>query len=1079
MILKSVLVDGIDFTRFAIYPVKDKETLDESLDQSTLTLSFVDREMPFDRLADVAINIEDDYGQAKTIYRVVANDKVEEVIVGNGKAWTHTLILIELTKLMEREFVDTKTFTNALDVGREFDYVSKPVTGSIQTTLYSTIKNRPVRYWPFWKGTKRYKKIETFSQNAPTIEQYKTPIQDGTNVVFKNPWDFFRDDYKLIGTVKNLYMKIGHNSKLKYQSPESSHENVTFAVDEGEWVVQYYVDTPAVQGVSNIFYNKTIVQYKFSVVQSAKALKVPPAYTIADVVDVLCQSVRTLYEGEMPDFSLDETQRDWLSGVKAPEFAFTKMTLWEAMLTVGGYIHAIPRLLPGKIIHFDKLGQNDKFEINEKYYIKNYAADIENYCTDLDTNVDNMIFNDDENIVSIVDPDPQMARTTRATTEEYRITEDNCLIWTILPIYEVNHLWICDVNVSLTNTPEYQTFDLKPYLYENAEYQALSSYGGSYPWSKNYALYYIQGTRNIQGLNLRNQDTVIEAFKHYAIYNILSTITGVSAEILSNHNNLTNMLFRVEYVPLISARLKQRKPVWNKTKKSVLAYNQTENTVSGNHYGEKIKGAIAKLGNIEKTLTFATNKLSNIPPIGALVEGKYYVMDVSVEYLPEYMNVTCTLCEDYNKISEYIGLLSNRRYYEVSEKQSVDRQIIMEDICLISHEVDYSLNDNSQLSGGALFPKFLAQAFMGQVLHQVINEQDVRVDAGETVDIRNYGTFVDGDLYCVDWGDGSSLQKLTSYTHTYAKAGQYWIKWGDGFATTNITSVALEPIGYYGIDIEGVLTQTLIVPCVATSFGNSVALSWSMEDNYSVGPTATKGITSADKTQTYTPYGDEFGRISNMYMIYITKGQYFPQWFVDGDLSAPYNTLHAQRQLEGEVLPNGNREVSTSSGNQNFAVPYSSLYPLAAPRVTVNKDSREKISMTYQLHFQTLSANMIIGKALTRNSILIKDYDATKFLKMYVLPTEITKWQTSLDLTDAVLIKDFSKDGNIAEGIRGSNSETAATYVKIPEQISTANGKSYVLVENGTNELIFGENMSIKKGDTIPQIIFQFTHDID
>lgn len=1079
MILKSVLVDGIDFTRFAIYPVKDKETLDESLDQSTLTLSFVDREMPFDRLADVAISIEDDYGQAKTIYRVIANDKVEEVIVGNGKAWTHTLILIELTKLMEREFVDTKTFTNALDVGREFDYVSKPVTGSIQTTLYSTIKNRPVRYWAFWTGSKYYKKIGTFSQNAPTIEQYKTPIQEGTNVTFKNPVSFFRDDYKLIGNSKHLYMKIGRNSKLKYQSPEFSNEDITFAVDEGEWVVQYYVDTPAVQGVSNIFYNKTIVQYKFSVVQSAKALKVPPAYTIADVVDVLCQSVRTLYEGEMPDFSLDDTQRDWLSGVKAPEFAFTKMTLWEAMLTVGGYIHAIPRLLPGKIIHFDKLGQNDKFEINEKYYIKNYAADIENYCTDLDTNVDNMIFNDDENIVSIVDPDPQMARTTRATTEEYRITEDNCLIWTILPIYEVNHLWICDVNVSLTNTPEYQTFDLKPYLYENAEYQALSSYGGSYPWSKNYALYYTQGTRNIQGLNLRNQDTVIEAFKHYAIYNILSTITGVSAEILSNHNNLTNMLFRVEYVPLISARLKQRKPVWNKTKKSVLAYNQTENTVSGNHYGEKIKGAIAKLGNIEKILTFATNKLSNIPPTGALIEDKYYVMDVSVEYLPEYMNVTCTLCEDYNKISEYIGLLSNRRYYEVSEKQTVDRQIIMEDICLISHEVDYSLNDNSQLSGGALFPKFLAQAFMGQVLHQMINEQDVRVDAGETVDIRNYGTFVDGDLYCVDWGDGSGLQKLTTYTHTYSKAGQYWIKWGDGFATTNITSVAFEPIGYYGIDIEGVLTQTLIVPCVAASFGNSVALSWSMEDNYSVGPTATKGITPADKTQTYTPYGDEFGRISNMYMIYITKDDYFPQSFFDNELASPYNTLHAQRELEGEVLPNGNREVSTNSGNQNFAVPYSSLYPLAAPRVTVNKDSREKISMTYQLHFQTLSANMILGKALTRNSILIKDYDATKFLKMYVLPTEITKWQTSLDLTDAVLIKDFSKDGNIAEGIRGSNSETAATYVKIPEQISTANGKSYVLVENGTNELILGENMSIKKGDTIPQIIFQFTHDID
>ena len=1029
MLIKQVTIDGIDYTRCAIYPLKNKNTLDESLDQSTLTLGFTTRELPFGRLSEVAIDIEDSVGEIKQIDRLVASDRVDEVIVCGQKKWTHTLILIELTKSLEREFVDTKTITNALDAGRKFKYVSAPVVGSVWTYLYS-FKGRAVQRLDFdelFSGNWTYKDIGRYSEDAPQMSEYITPREAGTSVTFLNPNEFARDKFGVgVVPMKSCILKIGKNGNLVYQSESFSTQDYTISnIEDGQWVVQYIFE-PFVN-LTGTLYKKVIVQYKFSVVDSSTVVTVPPPYTIADVVDILCRNTRTLYDAETAPYSLDETQREWLSGVLSPEFAFTKETLWEALLTVGGYIHSIPRLLRGGIIHFDKLGQNDEFKINEKYYVKNYNADIENYCSELDTNVENMIFNEESNVVSIVDPDPQMARTTRVEEGEFRITEDNCLIWTTLPIYEVNHLWICDVDVSLDSTPNYQTYDLKQYLYEAAEYQALSSYSGDYPWSKNYAPYFTQGSRNIQGLNLRDQRSVITAFQHYAIYNILSKVAGIpglNAEILSNHNNLANMLFRVEYIPLISARLKQRKPVWLKGKKSVLAYNQSENTVSGAHYGEKIKGAVAKLGNIEKILTFSTNKFANIPQTGALIEGKYYVMDVTIETLPEYMNVTCTLCEDYNKISEYIGLLSNRRYYEVSEKQSVNRQIIMEDICLISHNIDTTLNNSSQLSEGASGAAFMAQAFMGEDLHNPL---------------------------------------LPSGT----------------FNNVNITSVAFEPIGFYGKDIQGVLTQELIVPCVATAFGNSIALSWSMEDNYSVGPSSTGGLTPQDRTQTYTPYGDEFGRISDMYLIYITDGEYFPADSLDTELPAPYNTLHSQRVLEGQILPNGTKEISTTSGNKQFSIPWSSTYSLVAPRINIDKDSRERLSMTYQLHFQTLSANMIMGEALTRDNVLIKKYDKTKYLKMYVLPNKINKWDKTVDLTNATLVKDFSVDGGIDINGRNLDPQNQVTFVRIPEQVATASGQSYVLVQNGTNDLVLGENMSITAGDTIPQIIFQFTHNID
>ena len=148
MLIKQVTIDGIDYTRCAIYPLKNKNTLDESLDQSTLTLGFTTRELPFGRLSEVTIDIEDSVGEIKQIDRLVASDRVDEVIVCGQKKWTHTLILIELTKSLERDFVDTKTITNALDAGRKFKYVSAPVVGSVWTYLYS-FKGRAVQRLDF------------------------------------------------------------------------------------------------------------------------------------------------------------------------------------------------------------------------------------------------------------------------------------------------------------------------------------------------------------------------------------------------------------------------------------------------------------------------------------------------------------------------------------------------------------------------------------------------------------------------------------------------------------------------------------------------------------------------------------------------------------------------------------------------------------------------------------------------------------------------------------------------------------------------------------------------------------------
>ena len=65
-----------------------------------------------------------------------------------------------------------------------------------------------------------------------------------------------------------------------------------------------------------------------------------------------------------------------------------------------------------------------------------------------------------------------------------------------------------------------------------------------------------------------------------------------------------------------------------------------------------------------------------IPKVGLLFDDDYYISSVSVEYLPLYISCTIGLSKDFNRLSEYVGINSNKRMWQVSEKQSIERQSV-------------------------------------------------------------------------------------------------------------------------------------------------------------------------------------------------------------------------------------------------------------------------------------------------------------------------------------------------------------------------------------------------------------------
>lgn len=232
----------------------------------------------------------------------------------------------------------------------------------------------------------------------------------------------------------------------------------------------------------------------------------------------------------------------------------------------------------------------------------------------------------------------------------------------------------------------FTSIDITPYLFEASEYNSrLSSYDSAYPYSKAYGLMYTQGQKDITALNFKEDDPISPVFKNYAIINILEEVTGQTLSDLGKNYPL--LAFRVTYTPFYSARVAQTKPYYKDFPRgSALIYNQGANVIESRFYGENLKGVIARLGNVEMSRTYRLSRLGLIPKAGQLYNDDYYVSAVTVEMFESCINLTIGLSKDFNRLSQYIGISSVKRFSEVSQTQAQERNVLVREYVVIGDE---------------------------------------------------------------------------------------------------------------------------------------------------------------------------------------------------------------------------------------------------------------------------------------------------------------------------------------------------------------------------------------------------------
>lgn len=993
-------------------PFTDGTALNDVLDAGCINLSLSSRYNAIKPFTPIRIIISENGVEVDRIYRLVSSTKRTRRTFAPsvGAKYDWTINTIELTKAMERRFIGTLTSTKYLHT----DYAAGSVLAPAQTSGMA------------FSGD--------YVGCLTRLNAVYTPIAG-----FQLDILSFRSIYALADStgsgVTKLYYQWGtypcnvhvvdKNNTIVYDHTFSSTSFGTQTItlpNTGNFTLTYSGKIDSKGTSAGASFSPIDFKVEFAISNFTQiAPKTQP--TITSVCQRLLSSGITRRVGidkgaeiQQQEYVLDEDFAEEYKNVTAPEFSFTNCTLWDALSQVGGYIHAIPRLVPLSTtddthykVTFDKLGGSEQAPTLPPMIYQDSTIDSNEWCGKITSPAQNLCNTTDEGgAITEFGNDYITVRTEDGNIE---INGDNVLIRTSLPIQQLIKLecgFIPDYNSG--NTP---VGDITAYAYEDAEYSVLSSYWGTaYPYSKAWALRWKQGGNIIDGLTFKQegQTSVSDAFNKTAIVNIINAKTGIGLNSINTSNGewYRRLAFKVTYVPIATARVEAVKPVLTDggETSNALVYNQGANVAETSFYGEKMRGAIARLGQDVEQRTYDIKTYSQMPKVGQILDGKY-IATIDAEYDITRIRITLTLAKNFNQLSQFVGLNSNYRLYDISEKQSVERHIHYAERIIVGKSA-YASRYSYQSNGNTV------------------------VDTHNTI-LRYFTLMMKRTFDRGAWSADESDYIINKIMCAFVSFDKF-----------NAS--------------DGVL-----MPVVAFPFGNSICFNISFYDNYGAGFQSSNDFENEKNkaTQRLVPYTDVYGEFSKM-SLFMSDNAWTPSFNEQKDGG------------KAMLYPEG-----TSLGKYGFTT-LEATGNLDDYALKIDKDSREQIDVSYQVHYVSDSDDIIVCPGLaTFNPYVSKEEAILEPDKFYVI------WQKQ---TINALNKDIVTSSSIT--VQELSADTAWEENTTPlKHILMVNGilkwnpmtcpingaKSWAICKKvGTDRytILFGQNVDRNSGETTDAIYF-------
>lgn len=669
----------------AVMPFNFGMLLDERLDEAHLNIVGSNKS-EYRPYTPIKIEVFQNSTLKKAYYYIVASDNSVEDPRGSGK-YSHELYLIERTKWLETFYCQSLTFTNSL--GKT--YTSNKYSALINADYGGMVIPTAVAgYVDNLYMTPQLLSDTISVKSAGEVAQTITDFLNQASII-NGP------SYSWSTNLSNLFIisEGEENGYAWYESPEYQLTNTNTNII---YLISISSTTEPEDDSSNPITTTHLISFEYLITAVENKLPLAP-WTIADVVDRVLSLAEVLYKGQTPRFKLNDIQKAEFKKIISPQFTMTGATLREQLKVVGGYIHAEPRLgwfNPNLIeyeentIYFEPLGETEEATsvVNLQNFYRGKKWDGNDYCTAVETSAANIVnsLNYAEGVIS--DPSNNTYKTVRTESINVLLTDVNSFVQTAFPIYDIISLKCGLYNPN--GVWDIPPIDITGYVFERHEYESsLSSYGGGYPYSKSYAIYYTQGEKNIRGLFFKpdesNLSIIHPYLENFSIVNILEAVTGRTDIKDLITTNFEYLAFRVDYIPIYSAKYSHGKATYEPTIPVVKVYNQSENQIESSYYGAHIKGVAQRLGQVEESRTYILGDIDNIPKVGQQIDG-YSISAINTTILPNYIKCTIGLAKDFNRINEYISVDSHKRISEVSERQAQERDIILKNYIVIGYD---------------------------------------------------------------------------------------------------------------------------------------------------------------------------------------------------------------------------------------------------------------------------------------------------------------------------------------------------------------------------------------------------------
>lgn len=668
-----------------------------------------------------------------------------------------------------------------------------------------------------------------------------------------------------------------------------------------------------------------------------------------DELGVTSTSNGDLIEVKSLDYPIivrDSASENWKSRMKTAkmyETVLEQKNLWEVLIQIGYYLHAIPYLEFAEDgtdrfeLSFRQLGDTKKrADTSTKLTVFN-SLNLSEYFTQYDSYVTNL-FSPQNVVEEWVAP--------KTSDSSCLVTNNTAEIQLKYPITE-----IVEFEIIYNGEPK----NALPFIFEESIYQILTNADPSQITpAKGNSLYYSLGSNKILGLSYvapsTNSDNLM------ALKYIIQRLFGVNPSVWTQTYTFNNVRFRVKYRTQDEMRITQFRPnLQDFMKNSAYEhyphheqyYGQQDKIIDSERFSANLFGKLIRVGNDVYQRQEVVRNDDDEKESGDLVEiggEAYYVTAVENEYYPDVILQKVTYSKNFNQLSNIVTIPSEPRFYEVSERSKVRREVRIQEFFTISTE-----DAETQTS-----PVFMSAGGWRDFIKSLLFKKD------RTLPNFAWTRFM-----------ADRIRKHTGSNSSYTTADELFPS--NDFERTGPNTISpLAPSDH----------ADCIVPLLHFPLHDGIVFEWDMEDNFKAGDYVDDKVSGEGGTiddayiaQQSLRYVDILGRADLFRFVLFHKDD--------------WTTEQAQKLPQAVIDPTESGTIIGVQGSERKAV-------------VLDKDNREEISINYQINFLHRAAEGDDDFITFPNLFGEKGSD----LKACFLNKEQSMFNESVSMTSATILAD-------------------------------------------------------------------------